>query len=248
MRYRTKPASTAEVEQRYRLEDELMRLVSQGDAESVHELLARLATWSVMDRAPGNELRSQKNALIVLNTLCRKAIERGGVHPLHIHNVSQRSAVAIERARTIESLVQREHEMIDDYCALSRQGAGRGYSLLISRCIEYVKLKHVRRITSAELVALVRVSSSYLCRKFKTETGMTVVQFVNHTRVEEAKRLLVSSLRPLSAIAADVGFESESYFSRVFRKLSGMTPTEYRNSSRGRAAARLAGGKNMRPP
>lgn len=62
--------------------------------------------------------------------------------------------------------------------------------------------------------------------------------FLNHYRVEEARRLLVAkgSGEKLIAIALDCGFASLASFNRVFRAIEGRTPSDYRAAA-GQAGA-----------
>ncbi len=59
----------------------------------------------------------------------------------------------------------------------------------------------------------VYVTSSYLSRIFRTETGMKITDFLTQCRIEEAKRLLRTTDQSVSDIAVESGFESFSYFS-----------------------------------
>ena len=47
-------------------------------------------------------------------------------------------------------------------------------------------------------------------------------------RVEESKRLLVSSEYSLTDIAMAMGFPDQSYYCKVFKRLVGLTPSKYR--------------------
>ena len=55
--------------------------------------------------------------------------------------------------------------------------------------------------------------------------------FINHYRIEEAKRMLVADENKnftISSIAFDVGFSSLSTFNAAFKKFEGITPSVYR--------------------
>jgi two-component system, response regulator YesN len=65
-------------------------------------------------------------------------------------------------------------------------------------------------------------------RVFKRHTGQTVVQFINHLRIEEAKRRLANDSGSITQLALESGFESVPYFNRVFRRVVGMSPREFR--------------------
>jgi len=69
-------------------------------------------------------------------------------------------------------------------------------------------------------------SSSYLSRKFKSETGKNFVEYLTECRMERAMELAKLS-RKMFATSADVGIPDPNYFGRCFKKYTGMTYSEY---------------------
>lgn len=80
-------------------------------------------------------------------------------------------------------------------------------------------------ITLAKKAAM---SRSAFARDFKSSLGITPMEFVSRVRLNLARRLLVTTTRPVDAIAAEVGFKSRSHFSRVFRDQYGTDPSTFR--------------------
>lgn len=72
------------------------------------------------------------------------------------------------------------------------------------------------------------MSRSAFARDFKATLGVAPMEFVTRTRLNLARRLLASTVRPVEAVAADVGFSSRSHFSRVFRDQYGTDPSTFR--------------------
>lgn len=64
-----------------------------------------------------------------------------------------------------------------------------------------------------------------LCRKL---TKKSFTEYVNTTRLKKAKKLLVNTDMPVSAIAFEVGFEEISTFYRAFRKYYKRPPLTFR--------------------
>ena len=72
------------------------------------------------------------------------------------------------------------------------------------------------------------ISLRKLNAKSRTELGHSVLDEIARLRIEEAKRLILSSGDKLSAIAASTGFCNASYFSKVFRRFTGASPRLWR--------------------
>ena len=58
--------------------------------------------------------------------------------------------------------------------------------------------------------------------------GMSVSQYVNNHRIEEASRLLTSTDEPVTRIMFDAGFLTKSNFNREFLRVTGLSPTAWR--------------------
>ena len=83
-------------------------------------------------------------------------------------------------------------------------------------------------LTLAQLAETAGLSPSYFSALFVKVMGVSLREYINHVRVEEAKRLLTATDYPLSQIAVSVGFSDQSYFSKVFKQITGISPNRYR--------------------
>lgn len=72
------------------------------------------------------------------------------------------------------------------------------------------------------------ISKSHLSRIFKKVTGFGFSEYVNITRVKEAKRLLQDTDCSITQVAEQCGFDSLTHFGKVFKNLSGLSPRDYR--------------------
>jgi transcriptional regulator GlxA family with amidase domain len=79
-----------------------------------------------------------------------------------------------------------------------------------------------------ELVRSTGLPERSFKRRFKNATGLTPMDYIQHTRIEQARQLLESSTRPVDAIAADIGYEDPAFFRKLFKRLTNMTPSAYR--------------------
>ncbi len=72
------------------------------------------------------------------------------------------------------------------------------------------------------------LSYKHLASVFKHAKGMSMQQYHTRLRMNEACRLLRSTLLPVGEIAAQLGYQDMLYFSRCFKSCHGISPTEYR--------------------
>jgi len=96
----------------------------------------------------------------------------------------------------------------------------------IQRSIEtnYLNITTIEQITK-DLPA----SRRNIVRRFKQATGVPPIEYLQHIRVEKAKKQLEQTNLNISEIINETGYTDPKSFRKVFLKLVGMTPLEYRN-------------------
>src|SRR5688500_7382869 len=78
------------------------------------------------------------------------------------------------------------------------------------------------------LARAVNLSPSRFQHLFKTEVGMAPAHYLRVLRMEQARKLLQTSLLTVKQIMSGVGVEDKSHFAREFKKAYGLTPSAYR--------------------
>ena len=88
--------------------------------------------------------------------------------------------------------------------------------------------RHLDEMTDVQKMAdEFMVSKSYLSKKTKELTGMTLQTLHEKLKIEQAKNMLQLESFELSEIATALGFKNQSYFSNVFKKNTGMSPKNW---------------------
>lgn len=72
------------------------------------------------------------------------------------------------------------------------------------------------------------LSESSLARRFKSAHRESVINFIQHVRIQRAKEALEMTKLPVEKISDLVGYRDSSYFRRLFKIKTGMTPKQYR--------------------
>jgi AraC-like DNA-binding protein len=82
------------------------------------------------------------------------------------------------------------------------------------------------RMTIKELSRKVAMNECYLKKGFKTLTGSTIHEYIAARRIESARRMLQVEGKPVTEVAASLGYSSISHFSTAFKKATGLKPCE----------------------
>ena len=213
------------LEQRYESENRILDAVARGDEEAAIEAMHQHSRFTYGGRFEGT-LYQQKNKMIVLNTLLRKAIEPSKVHPYYIDAISSKYSRIIEEANEVPNEMM--WQMTRDYCAYVRRYSLKEYSPAVQKVMNYVNLNVAEPLTLKSLAAMCFISPSYLSALFKQETGSTLIDYINTQRVNRAAQLLVQNNHTIAAVAEEVGILDVNYFTKIFKKTLGVTPTRYR--------------------
>ena len=86
-------------------------------------------------------------------------------------------------------------------------------------------------ITFSEFCKHFGRSQSYVSHRFKNDYGTSFRGYCNALKIEDAKKLLISTDASVTEIALEAGFNDVSYFIQLFRKKVGVSPLQYRKAS-----------------
>ncbi len=74
------------------------------------------------------------------------------------------------------------------------------------------------------------IGRSKLQKIFKEHTGLGVIEYFSHMKIDAAKELIRTKHMNFTQISEYLGYTSIHYFSRQFKSLTNMTPSEYATS------------------
>lgn len=96
--------------------------------------------------------------------------------------------------------------------------------------IQFMKKHYNQDIKLEELAAMTFLSRNYFCAFFKECSGVTVSEYIQNLRIEEACKLLAQNNLRIIDIAEKVGYKDLKFFNKLFKKITGKTPREYKKS------------------
>ena len=101
----------------------------------------------------------------------------------------------------------------------------------VYKIINILEKEFVHAPTPYEMAGLLNMSYSNMSRIINITLGTNYNALLNSIRIENAKKLLVSTDKSITDICFDCGFQSCSYFIKLFKSKVGITPNKYRAST-----------------
>ena len=108
----------------------------------------------------------------------------------------------------------------------------QNFSPDIKKAILYT-MAHYQTVTKKEVADLCGLSYHYFSHLFRRIVGRSFSDYLTAIRISEAEKMLLSSEKSITDIAAETGFSTTSYFISRFREEKGITPAKYRKRALG---------------
>jgi AraC-like DNA-binding protein len=210
----------------------------QGDRESYERAARDGIFWTVVDNAPLVVHLPTETRVVGRGWVCCTPI-RSAWEPLGMmFNDAGLTGTLVDNAKQVQAAVL--CSLLGTALDLARRRGQSWETARVSASSPAVVkaaqlLANDPAMTSAELGARLRLSASRMARVFKSEMGVSLVEYRNRLRLERFTTLLDQSGDNLLEAALQAGFGSYAQFHRVFLELRGTTPGKF---LRARAGAR----------
>jgi AraC-like DNA-binding protein len=175
--------------------------------------------------------------LMLRGTRVEEALRRVGLSPNEVH----RRPGLIEKLEPVFSKMRtemlRENPPLSMLCALAHECLAvcapeeTGRAAAVRRgdrrdelAVEWLRHHYARGATVEEAAKAMGISRSGLFRAFRRHTGQNPKTYLDHLRVEHARRLLAMGGYTLKEIAARSGFSDTQHFARTFARKTGTQP------------------------
>ena len=217
----------------YLAEQEMLRMVREGDLELVRHI-DRMAVTGTMGQLAqtGDALRQMKNAVQVSVTLFSRAAIEGGLSPETAYTLCDRYFQNVEAAKSLSELTGVATTMHRDFVERVHAVRTQKLSREIEAACSYIERHLEEELSIASLASYAGYMEYYFSKKFKRELGLTPAEYIRKKRLEKAALLLRSSDLDAQQIATRLQFCSQSYFTDCFRKEYGISPTKYRQEGK----------------
>lgn len=176
-----------------------------------------------------SHLRSQKNSAIAAITLATRAAVDGGLFPEIAYTLSDLLIQNLEEIKESKAVTPFLETALLKFSERVKNGQLQKYSKPISACQNYIFTHLYEDITLSHLAKIAALNPSYLSVLFKKEVGISPSEYIQRSKIDEAKSLITYTKHSLSEISTLLNFHDQSHFTKVFKKYTGVSPKQFRN-------------------
>lgn len=209
----------------YEKETELLLKVRTGDIRQAKAVLNELLGHVLFSE--GGRLESVRVCAIELTTLLSRVAIDGGANAAFAFELNNKFISAMNREQNMDELCYLLQDMVESFMDAMFNAKDKG-NVYVRKALQYIASNYETNLTLTGVAAYLGVSPNYFSTLFHKTVGESFREHLCRVRIEESKRLLLSTDFSLNQIGLAVGFSDQSYYSKVFKRITGLSPGEYR--------------------
>ncbi len=216
----------------YAAEQELFKMIEDGNLNYKAALsnAALKASYGSANHS-GDPIRKSMAVGITFIALSIRAAIRGGLPPSTAYAVGDYYETLVANCNSITEMAGILNTMYADFIRrVHKCRTSPHISKPIQTCCDYIKMYVSEKIALDTLADVAGYTEYYLTRKFKKEIGISIWDYINEAKIEQAKILLSDPSLTIQDISNMLNYCSRSYFSEVFQKHVSSSPSEYRKN------------------
>ena len=209
----------------YEKEKELLTKVRTGNLKEVKGLLNELIGHVLFSE--GGKIESVSTRAIELTTLLSRVAMDGGAKADSIYELNSKFLSLLYREQDLDELCMVLQEVVESFMSAMFYEKDKG-NPYIRKALRFMADNYSQHLELSQVAEYAGLSPSYFSTLFREVVGVSFREHLNRIRVEESKRLLLSTQYSLADIAIAMGFPDQSYYCKVFKKVVGLTPGKFR--------------------
>lgn len=220
------------LQQRYEYEQHFMEDIRRGRARSALLNLHNMQQDVSYLKRIGTTLDNERIGAAITRTSARIAALEAGLSPILVDRITTENTRIVMSAKSVSRILQAKEEMVLAICRAVAANSEHAHSALAQSALYYLEHEYYRKIRLDEMAADLETSRTKLIQVFRTEYGITPIEYLNRFRMQKAAFLLGSSDKNIQEISQIVGIGDANYFVKMFRRQYGKTPGEYRRQNK----------------
>ena len=209
----------------HKKEKELLTKVRTGSVQEVKGLLNELIGYVLFSE--GGRTESVRIRAIELTTLLSRVALDGGANADSIYELNGKFLSLIYQEQDLDELCILLQDVAEGFMSAMFYEKDKGNSY-IRKALRFIAENYFEHLELSAVADFVQLSPSYFSSLFRQVVGMNFREYLCRVRVEESKRLLLSTDFALADIAISIGFPDQSYYCKMFKRIVGISPGKFR--------------------
>ena len=152
----------------------------------------------------------------------------GGMTSEEAYSLSDLFIQQIELSENINDINSITEKMYRAFVTAVHTAQQNTYSNIVKYTMNYIALHTKETISLKDISNYLGYDDYYVSRQFKKETGLSISEYINKSKIDYASVLLRTTTLPINEISEQLSFCSPTYFSTQFKKIHGISPNFYR--------------------
>ena len=206
--------------------ERMAQAIQAGDAAACRDITTELYERLKAGASAGGTSFVHQTTFELLKSALQVLKDAGG-HVRTIVPYPERLYDEILSKRTIDETRSFLNGTLDEILGcLSALKRERPAKVVVS-VLDYMKAHYNEELTLKQVAELHYMSTGYLGKLFKKETGCSFHDYLNRIRIDKAKELLKNTNHFAYQVSGMVGYKDYNYFHKTFKKYAGVPPSEY---------------------
>ncbi|WGI18851.1 helix-turn-helix domain-containing protein [Latilactobacillus sakei] len=222
----------AHAEQNLQVENHLLHLITTGNEKMLSDFLTKFKTNPCAIKLFQGPVQDRRDVLVAALVLATRATISGGIEPSVAEAFKQRVMTVLDRSVETFAAFDILKSILLEAVRLVEQTKRLGNNSLVNRARFLIQSNLEKNWTIDEISNQLGISARYLSKLFKGNLGITVHEYIQQVRLEEAKYKLIYSNKNIACISIELGFADSSHFSRFFKATTQYSPSTFRKKFR----------------
>ncbi len=210
----------------YDKETALLSKVKTGNIDQVKALLNDLMGYVLFSQ--GGNIDAVRIHSIELTTMLSRVAMDGGAKTDIVYRLNSNFLRLMRSEQSLDELCSLLQDAAESFMSAMFHEKDKG-NMYIRKALKYIADNYSEQLTLNIVADHVKLSPNYFSSLFHKIVGVSFREHLSMVRVEESKRLLLSTDYSITDIAIAMGFPDQSYYCKVFKNIVGVTPGKYRS-------------------
>ncbi len=214
------------------IEEEILHKVRSGELDYGEVIGRATVLMSGIYENDKKSIEFYKQNIHNLLTLVSRAATQGGLSRKTSMSICADYRRKLNKCPSMSAMVALSNEALEDFTLrVHTMKRSMACSSQIRICCEYIDSHPEDKLTLELLAKKAGYTEHHLSRKFGQEMNCSITDYINKSKIERAKFMLLNTNLSVQGISEKLGFDSRSYFTYTFRRFTGETPSDYRKEN-----------------